>query len=693
MLKNLSSELSEETISPLHARLLQTSRDLVDFSRRTMSNYYGQWDYYDMCYRGERPNDKQDKEAEQRGEPTKMAIPLSYAQVQVFVAYMFSQYFQRPSFYQLTPTGQEDYDAAKVGEAFLTRDLSENMWSVKLYQYLTDIGRFGVGIIKHGWEVEVGTVYKEETVSAPTIPLFGVKLGKDKKVTTKVQEVSFEGNRLMNISPYRFFPDVRLPLTRFQDGEFVASEDEYTYTKLKGMENRGEIAGVDFIPAFSKSQWDKRHSMFTGINPLEDNIGNVSAYTKDVKSTICVTEVQRWIIPSKFDLADGTQLGTETEPVIYNIWYANDARILKCEPLGYSHNSFTYDCVQMSPDQHRMVNDGISGLIAHMQDVINWLLNSRITNVRKVISSFLVVDPQKIDINDIIQKKPLIKTKPGLGQRGIDAAIKQLTVQDVTQSHINDIQTLQSLMGLVTGVNESALGQFAKGRRSAKEAGNVFDATIGRLQMVSRLIWDGGLAPLGQKMLSNLREGVDTETYVRTIGDMANMQAYNGFVKVNKAALIGNYDFEMYDGTLPSDRDDMAQVLQEVLVAIIQNPEGVQLFNLNPSKVLREIATLKGIKHINRFDMFQTDAYGNIIQPPTPAPFGAPGQPTPPPGPGGPGVGGPGPGGSGAGASVPGTPVSGGLGLGGTQSGLFSGNPVLSSLIQPRPVAAPFGPS
>ncbi len=681
MLKSLTAELSEETISPLHSRLLQTSRDLVDFSRRIMSTYYNEWDYYDQCYRGERMYDKQDKEADQRGEPTKMAIPLSYAQVQVFVAYMFSQYFQRPSFYQLTPTGQEDYNAAKIGEAFLTRDLSENQWSIKLYQWLTDIGRFGMGVVKHGWEVEVGTVYSKSE-QAP-IQMFGMTLRPGKTSLVKTQEVSYEGNRLMNISPYRFFPDIRLPLTRFHDGEFCASEDEFTYVKLKGMENRGEIAGVDFIPAFSKSQWDKRHSNFTGINPLEDNIGNVSAYTKDVKSTFCITEIQRWIIPSKFELADGTFLGDETEPVLYNIWYANDARILKCEPLGYAHNTFTYDCVQMSPDQHRMVNDGISGLIAHMQDVINWLLNSRITNVRKVISSFLVVDPQKIDINDIIQKKPLIKTKPGLGQRGIDAAIKQLTVQDVTQSHIADIQTLQSLMGLVTGVNESALGQFAKGRRSAKEAGNVFDATIGRLQMISRLIWDGGIAPLGQKMLSNLREGVDVETYVRTIGDLANMDAYNGFVKVDKAALIGNYDFEMYDGTLPSDRDDMANVLQEVLVAIIQNPEGVQIFNLNPSKILREIASLKGIKHISRFDVMQTDSYGNIIQPPTPATNGPVGQPQPPAG-----AVGPGPGGPTAGGGIPGLSVPGGLGVGGTGQGLFASDPILSSLIQPRTVAA-----
>lgn len=599
MIKNLEAELNQEIITPFHSLLLQKVKSLVEMSRGQMSEYYSQWDYHDLAYRGERRIDKEDAQALQRGEVSKMAIPLTFAQVQVFVAFLFSQYFQRPSFYQLDPTGQEDYDAAKIGEAFLTRDLNYNQFSVKLYQWLTDLGKYGIAIFKHGWFEETTTVYKK--VEQPGLQLLGFTLKQPKTITQKEQAVSFQGNKLFNISPYRFFPDTRLPISRCNEGEFIASEDEYAVIALEDLECNGEVYGVKWIPTFSKSSWDKRKTYFAGLNPEGNDKGTVLA--KDVKSTVCVTEVQIKLIPSKWELADNSKLGDETFPVMYNVWYANDARIIKAEPMGYEHGKFTYDVSQFAPDQHRLCNDGICGLVAHLQDVINWLMNTRITNVRKVISNFLVVDPSRIDIADIVNKKTVIKTKPGMGAKGIDTAIKQLQVADVTQSHIQDIQVLQGLIGLVSGVSESALGQFATGRRSASEAKNVYSATLGRLQMIARIVWDSGLAPMGMKMLSNLRAGVTEDTYVRTMGDLANMQSFNGFVKVNGDALIGNFDLEMYDGTLASDRSDMAATLENVLTALIGNPEGIPLFNLNPNAILREIASLKGIKHMNRFNI------------------------------------------------------------------------------------------
>lgn len=601
MVKTLTDELGQKEITDFHSTLLMKVRSLVEMSRSNMSTMYDIWDYHDMAYRGERRADKEDLQSMQKGEPMKVALPLTYAQVQVFVSFMFSQYFQRPSFFQLVAAGQEDYDSALVGEAFLNRDLNANQWSVKLYQWLVDIGKFGIGIFKHGWRVETSVVYRKETVPAPILPFLNIKIGKDKETETREQAVSFEGNRLFNISPFRFFPDPRLPISRYDEGEFVASEDEYSIVTLQELETQGEVAGVDFIPAFSKQAWDKRKTWFSGMQSQTDATGTM--FAKDIKSTVCVTEVQIKIVPSKWKLSNDEVLGDETYPILYNVWYANDSRIIKAEPLGYEHNKFTYNLSQLAPDQHRLVNEGVAGLVCHLQDIINWLLNARITSVRKVISNLLVVDPQKIDIADLVNRKSVIRTKPGIGSKGIESAIKQLQVQDVTQAHMQDIAVLQTMMGTISGMNESALGQFASGRRSAAEAKNVYSATLGRLQMLARIIWDSGLAPLGRNMLSNLRAGVDNETYVRVMGTMASQEAFNGFVKANKESLIGNYDLDVYDGTMASDRADMADILQNVLTEMLANPEAAGMFNLNPAAILREIALLRGIKHMNRFDL------------------------------------------------------------------------------------------
>ena len=59
--------------------------------------------------------------------------------------------------------------------------------------------------------------------------------------------LKYEGNLVRPVSPYRWFPDTRFPLVDFQRGEFCASEEEYSKTLLKDLEEAGEVAGVDFV--------------------------------------------------------------------------------------------------------------------------------------------------------------------------------------------------------------------------------------------------------------------------------------------------------------------------------------------------------------------------------------------------------------------------------------------------------------
>jgi len=77
-------------------------KDLVALSRTEMSKYYDQWDYFDQVYRGERKVDEKDLKARSRGEPEKMIIPLTYAQVETFTSFGYSTFNQRDTFYSLT---------------------------------------------------------------------------------------------------------------------------------------------------------------------------------------------------------------------------------------------------------------------------------------------------------------------------------------------------------------------------------------------------------------------------------------------------------------------------------------------------------------------------------------------------------------------------------------------------------------
>lgn len=595
----IQKQLSREDITPFHAEMLKHCKQLVNWSRRTMARHYSDWDHYNDVYRGMRPPDKQDQKAKERGEPVKMVVPLSYAQVQTFVAFCFAMYYQREHIFELIGKGREDNLPAKIAEALLARDLDYNNFDSRLYQFLLDVGRFGLGIIKSGWMHE--TQKMPQTVQTPGLSILGLQLRAPREAVELADVTKFLGNKVTNVSPYRFYPDVRLPISRFQEGEFAASEDEYAVTSLYQMEHEGVVAGVKYIKPITNKVLEDRGTSRLSFTDVSDEKGtSVSMAAAKSPGVTLVTECQVALIPSKF-MIESKPLGKETYPVKYNVWYANDQRVIKCEPLGYIHNQFTYDVAEFSPDMHNLVNAGLCETIDQLQSVITWLINSHVTSVRKTIDNKLVVDPAGVRMEDITNRSPVIRLKDGMARTGVERWVHQLDVRDVTGNHMSDAVAFQQLVQIVTGINDNALGQFHQGRRSATEARNVNSATASRLKMLAQLIFKSGLKTLGQKMISNLRDGLDEDTYVRVIGDTADQQTFQEFKKVSKTDLVGDYDFEIFDGTLPSERGVQAQGLQELLVALLSNPMTILILGFDPQVIAREVLELRNVRHPERF--------------------------------------------------------------------------------------------
>ena len=609
----IKEDLEQEQPSPFHQQVLQDCRALVSISRRKMTEYYPQWDKNDEVFRSIRQRDKLDIAAYERSEPEKMIVPVSFAQIQTFIAFCFSLYMQRDHFYELNGFTAEDDRPAKVGEALLARDLSKNLWEAKLAQFLLDVARFGLGIFKTGWSVEKQMVRK--TVEKPAASFMGVQIGKSKTEEVIEWATAFEGNRISCISPYRFFPDVRLPFTRFQEGEFCASEDVYSVSQLKQWETEGVIAGVDHIKPLGKDiAQDRGYRWDTGLDPggaLTQGAGLKG--DGQTKKTVIITEVQRTIIPKQYEV-DGDPLGDEDYPVKYNMWIANDNRVVKCEPLNYLHNEFTYSMAQFVYDNNVLVSAGLSDVIDQLQATISWFINSSITNVRKVIGDKLIVNPAYINMTDLQQRRPVIRLT-GAASGDIDRYIKQLALQDVTTTHITDVKTLHDILKMVTGITDSILGEVRPGKRFATENRNTTTGAASRLKTLASVIFKSALEPLGKQMLSNLRDGLTDETYVRVMGMKG--QATPEFVKVKKEDLVGHYDFEVFDGTLPSERFHSAQALEDLLQGLMANPQLAMLLGLDIKKLLLEVLFLRGIRNPERFELRpeQQQADPNVIQP------------------------------------------------------------------------------
>jgi hypothetical protein len=591
--------LAEKTPPKQLQEFLLRIQNLVKMSRDTMCPYYPIWDRNDMVYRGERRLDEADRKALGRGEPAKVIVPLSYSQVQTFVAFCSMLYTQRDYFYEMEGSGAEDEKAAQLGQAVVERDLEHNKFKgILLTQWLTDIGRFGIGILKSSWAPE--TCPQVVQVPDPAyVPQPGLPMPVQPPMIDQVQEVTkYLGNKIVSVSPYRWFPDTRLPITRYREGEFCADEVELSRAELEKMQERGEVEGLSEVPNVTADMLENRRPVaVSGANLITDP--NLS------KRFIIITEVQIRLNPAKTEIADGVFLDPEMDyEVVYMVWLANDSRIIKIEDGGYEHNEFTHDAAQFFNDQNRLINFGLSELLAPSQDVLDWLMNARITNVRKVIQNQLVVDPRYVEMQDLIARNPVLRLKSTATGLTIDSYIKQLNVVDVTTGHLQDMANVAGFAKEASGISENLLGQFASGRRSAREASAVNSNAAARLIVIAQGLWEGGLLPLGKKLIANIRQGLDVDQLVRVVGltkvqeDPMSVQA---FLPVNRSMLLGNYDFKVFNATLPSQRAQDAAGLQELLMALAKDSRLVMVFGIDPKLLLLKILELRNIQNVEQY--------------------------------------------------------------------------------------------
>ena len=638
MTEDVIRELDKDSaeLSDFHKELLEHVKELVKMSRSKMSKYYEDWDRQQEVYRGERQLDKSDAEQEMRGKPIKMVVPSTFAQVMTFTSFLFLLYTQNKTFYELLPTGDEDYGTKhRDMEKVLERDTRANQWNAMLFQHLLDTSRFGTGVLECCWTRKMTRIYVPEEPVVATIAGVSteVRAGSEWR-----EYLKYEGNLVRAVSPYRWFPDTRYPIVDFQRGEFCACEEEYSKTLLKDLEEAGEVAGVDFIQPLPRN-FDKSRGgptrMGGDLIPPARGATPVSGpgSTKDkATGVVLVTKVQVWIVPSKFKFGNEKRLGPEEFPVLYHIWYANDNRVIRVEPAYWWHNEFGWTLAQFTPDMQQTVALGLADLIYRLQDVITWLINSRVTDVRRNLRGRNIVNPAFIDTKSLDSEGDIYVRK-GANAAMIDRAIRPLDVNDVTRGHFTDADALGKIMEVVTGVNANAMGQYNSGRRSASEARVVTAGAAGRMKMHGQLIWDTSLGRLGRLMLSNLRQSLSLEAFQGVVGVDPMIQMRFEAFKGTPEEVISGGDFFTFDSTLQSERNFVAQSLQELLVAVIGNPEAAQMLDIDPRSMLNEVQFLRGAGNVSRFSLQKQVASGQA--PPLPQVMPQPGAGGPQPQPGG----------------------------------------------------------
>jgi hypothetical protein len=207
-------------------------------------------------------------------------------------------------------------------------------------------------------------------------------------------------------------------------------------------------------------------------------------------------------------------------------------------------------------------------------------------------------------MSDLTERNPVIRIKPSADDKAIKDIVQQLQMTDVTTNHLADVAFLIDMVEKTTGITETAQGEFHKGRRSAREAGNVASSIAARMRVPTSQIFENCFAPMGKQMIKNHQQGLTQEVYVKVVGDAnADPQAYADFTRINQGDLVGRYDFTIFDGTLPSERDARAIALQDFLAVLVPNPELVTITGYDIDLLIREWLVLRGIKHPEAFKL------------------------------------------------------------------------------------------
>jgi hypothetical protein len=586
--------------SEKHATLKEAVLDRKKFSERKMGSFRSQWDDADDSLKAYIPESeldrkkKSDKKQLGKVDYVTLEVPYVYAQVMTAHTYWATIFLSRQPVWQFTARHGEGQDSVMAVEAVMDYQLQVGNQLPVLYNWLYDLARYSLGVVGVYWDSQEQVV--TQIVEEPQT-LLGVKIGGTKRVLKETRVRGYEGNCLYNVRPYDFFPDPRVPINRFQDGEFCIRETSEGYSSLLNyhQSNPGYYINMDeLFKRMKKKEIAEGDALNTGTSRIELPYGPGEGGSLPGTGFVKLSECYIKLVPETWGLTQSKR--TET----WCITLADDEIIIAVKPLGFLHSKFPFSVLEGNFGSDSFAKMGIVEIIRPLTDVMTFLVNSHFYNVRKVLNDTRVVDPSRIVMKDLTVPIPggIIRLKPEAYGTDPRTAIHQLTNVDMTRSHINDVQFVENIIERVSGVAENIMGvQSASSRKSATEARIASGFSTSRLKVPSEYNSALGWSPLAQMMLMNTQQLMTAEQKYSIAGN--TMDQAKAFMEVDPAKISGFYNFVPVDGTMPIDRLAQANFWKELLMQMARVPQLAMQFDM-PS-MLMHVMKMQGERNIDRF--------------------------------------------------------------------------------------------
>ena len=519
-----------------------------------------------------------------------LRIPYTFAAIQTYLTYLLALFTKRRPMFQLMGRTDKDIEIASKMENVLHNNAVNRGYVMEIHTWLRDALIFNRGIMWRDWYTQTSRVLvtKQQKV-------LGVPIGE--AIRTMESTVEDEGNDIFASSPYDTYFDPGVTMQKIQEGEFVARVYYKTWSQVLTKMQAGEYWEHTRarIPLTSAVSWTNRANQ---KRPGED-----TAFTDSTqRPSVEIVDMIIRLVPSEW------QLGISNWPEYWRLQIGNGTTVLMAEKLDV----YEFPCYVIEPefDGRSLHTKGLVSMMEPLQELLSWLINSHMDNVRKTINNKVIIDPSKVMWDDVKNNRPYIRLNQRAHGTNPATVMHQLQVYDATSGHLRDIDMVTELLTRISAATENFMGIVNQGgRKTATEVRSANTLAGSRIEKTALVIGHQGFLPLTRGLVNGIQNNLSSEFFYRDFqGDASTL------VPINPEDLRkGHFNYPPIDPTIPVDRLQIAQTWQELIGMIGQNESLAGTYDVN--KMLGEWADQSGIKNLDNYKVQVAPTIGGPNEP------------------------------------------------------------------------------
>lgn len=592
--------------SPLHKKLIKKISSRIDFGLKEQQNKSAEWLKAENAAMAWIPESEADAVRSSNRDNlgtqsyTTIQIPYTYAVLMSAHTYWTSVFFARAPVHQFSGRHGEGEMQVQAMEALISYQVDVGQMMVPYYVWLYDAGKYGIGILGNYWDrqkLHYGSLVEMADPNDPT--------GQKMVTYQTTQEITgYVGNRAYNVSPWDFIFDPRVPVKRYQEGEFCAARIRLGWNHILRRRdakyynsNIDELKDSNTLDTNNQRESSGLQVPQTRSYIYEDDGDENNPKNKHPASGT-FWEFYVELVPSEWGV------GNTNYPQKWCFTVTEDlSLIVGAQPLGMYHCQFPFNILESEVEGYGLYTRGTPKILESVQQTVDWLINSHFYNVRQTLNNQFIVDPSKLVVKDVKNSGPgfIWRLRPEAYGTDIDKIFKQVQVTDVTRTHFGEVQAMFGLGERITGVNDQIMGALTAGsnRKTATEVRTTTSFGVNRQKTITEYMSAMGMSPHAQMLVQNSQQFYDAQAKLRRVGSFA-LDAGEQFINVSPDDIAGFYDLIPVDGTLPVDRMAQANLWKEIMVGATRMPPQI-VAGFDWARIFMWAAEIGGIKNIRQF--------------------------------------------------------------------------------------------